>query len=554
MAHKTFAHGVTWDPQVKSYLASALGAARLAAISDALARPSLRPTLRVNTLRKTPAAVVEELRARLGAAAAGAHPHPVVPSAVVLPGRGPNQPCYEELCGERGSPSHLIAINRYAGEAVLKGADVFSPGLLAATPGLAAGDLVAVSVALEEKPTRLTRGTVLRPDAQARLAPRHRLHVGVGRAAGGRVELFRLQGGMAVEMVERVYDIPPCNGVLRGDAMLQALPCIVAAHAMDPQPGWTVLDMCASPGGKTTMLAQLMGDAGRVIALDRTKSKVEAVRSLASDLGISIVDARVADSTQLCPPPPGAAGAPRQRPRAGAGAGGGGRAADGGVERLTDEAEAEGGGSGSEDKAAAGDAADEGGGGAAAAGAAEAGAWAGANALSDFPPESFDAVLLDAPCSALGLRPRLLHGWRLGQLQSTAGLQRALLHSAMHLLKPGGVLVYCTCTINPGENEGNVRFALDRWRGALELERQPLVLGGPGLSGPGWLSPEEASLVQRFDPGAGPDDTIGFFIARFRKTAPTAAAPTAAAAEAAAASEAAATAAVGVAAGAPAAR
>jgi 16S rRNA C967 or C1407 C5-methylase (RsmB/RsmF family) len=68
-----------------------------------------------------------------------------------------------------------------------------------------------------------------------------------------------------------------------------------------------------------------------------------------------------------------------------------------------------------------------------------------------------------------------------------------------------------------------VRFALDRWRGALELEAAPLVLGGPGIAGEGWLSPAEAGLVQRWDPGEGPDDTIGFFVARFRKTASTAA-------------------------------
>lgn len=86
--------------QVNSYLTAALGAGRFAAISEALARPSLRPTLRVNTLRTSPAAVVSELRQLLGDAAVAAHPHAVVPSAVVLPGSGPNQPRYEELCGE----------------------------------------------------------------------------------------------------------------------------------------------------------------------------------------------------------------------------------------------------------------------------------------------------------------------------------------------------------------------------------------------------------------------------------------------------------------------
>lgn len=66
-----------------------------------------------------------------------------------------------------------------------------------------------------------------------------------------------------------------------------------------------------------------------------------------------------------------------------------------------------------------------------------------------------------------------------------------------------------------------MRFALDRWRGALRLERAPLSLGGPGIQGEGWLSADEAALVQRWDPGSEPDDTIGFFVARFRKTAST---------------------------------
>jgi 16S rRNA C967 or C1407 C5-methylase (RsmB/RsmF family) len=75
-----------------------------------------------------------------------------------------------------------------------------------------------------------------------------------------------------------------------------------------------------------------------------------------------------------------------------------------------------------------------------------------AELLAAAQPESFDAVLLDAPCSALGLRPRLLMDWRLPQLESLAGYQRALLHAAVHVLRPVGSLVYCTCTINPGES------------------------------------------------------------------------------------------------------
>lgn len=66
-------------------------------------------------------------------------------------------------------------------------------------------------------------------------------------------------------------------------------------------------------------------------------------------------------------------------------------------------------------------------------------------------PCSFDYVLLDPPCSALGLRPRLLHDIALPQLRKVASYQRAMIHNAVALLKPGGQLVYCTCTINPGE-------------------------------------------------------------------------------------------------------
>ena len=68
-----------------------------------------------------------------------------------------------------------------------------------------------------------------------------------------------------------------------------------------------------------------------------------------------------------------------------------------------------------------------------------------------FPPESFDYILLDAPCTGLGLRPRLLHRQTIEQLRSAAHYQRILLDVAVALLKPGGEMVYSTCSINPGD-------------------------------------------------------------------------------------------------------
>ena len=71
-------------------------------------------------------------------------------------------------------------------------------------------------------------------------------------------------------------------------------------------------------------------------------------------------------------------------------------------------------------------------------------------------------MLLDPPCSALGLRPRLAH--ERGAAKSLAQypkMQRNLFWSAVMLLEVGGVLVYSTCTVLPDENERLVRWALD---------------------------------------------------------------------------------------------
>lgn len=80
--------------------------------------------------------------------------------------------------------------------------------------------------------------------------------------------------------------------------MLQNLPSVVAALALSPTPGSRVLDMCASPGGKTTLLAQLMGDAGEVFALDRTHSKADDIRKLCDEMGVTCVQAFKMDATK----------------------------------------------------------------------------------------------------------------------------------------------------------------------------------------------------------------------------------------------------------------
>merc|ERR1712106_658745 len=74
-------------------------------------------------------------------------------------------------------------------------------------------------------------------------------------------------------------------------------------------------------------------------------------------------------------------------------------------------------------------------------------------------PGHFDHILVDAPCSGLGQRPQFYNKMKLKELQSFPKIQKKLFSSAVELLKPGGVLLYSTCTNNHHENEGIVEWA-----------------------------------------------------------------------------------------------
>ena len=216
----------------------------------------------------------------------------------------------------------------------------------------------------------------------------------------------------------------------RGLFTVQDETSMLATAALDPRPGDTVLDACAGLGGKTTHLAELMGDDGRVIATDIHPYKLEQLRAAAARLGVGIVEARRADAREL----------------------------------------------GGELEGRA------------------------------------DAALVDAPCTGLGvLRRRPDARWkkRESMLDEMPELQYEILVSAARCLRPGGVLVYSTCSIEPEENGAVVRrllsqqpgFSLDPLRPHLPASLEPDL--GPG-----------AGELQLLPHRHGVD---GFYVARLRR-------------------------------------
>ena len=73
----------------------------------------------------------------------------------------------------------------------------------------------------------------------------------------------------------------------------------LVAHVLDPQSGETILDMCSAPGGKTTHIAELMKNRGRVIAVDLYEHRLQVVEENARRLGIDCIEPLVADSLTL---------------------------------------------------------------------------------------------------------------------------------------------------------------------------------------------------------------------------------------------------------------
>lgn len=152
---------------------------------------------------------------------------------------------------------------------------------------------------------------------------------------------------------------------------------MTAARLLNPNPGDFVIDSCAAPGGKTTHIAELMENRGRIVAADIYETKLEHIAQNAERLGIKIIEPLLIDAREL----------------------------------------------------------------------------------GDKFFEQADKILVDAPCSGLGvLRRKADMRWRKSpdELEALPELQSEILSGASKALKVGGVMVYSTCTILRRENESVV--------------------------------------------------------------------------------------------------
>jgi len=160
--------------------------------------------------------------------------------------------------------------------------------------------------------------------------------------------------------------------------------------------------------------------------------------------------------------------------------------------------------------------------------------WGAANtAVTNLPgesfgvwfPETFDRVLLDAPCSMQGLRSSDSHPMRPisdRERDSLAARQARLLASALEALKTGGQAVYSTCTLSPEEDEGVLDALLRQYPHAVRVEDTALRLPqpAPALSGEGGrnFAPGVTGAARLWPHRYG---TAGFFAALLTKTGPT---------------------------------
>ncbi len=226
--------------------------------------------------------------------------------------------------------------------------------------------------AMNERPPLTLRANTLRQGRQA-LAERLRQEEGMG----ARLTAYAPDG----VIVDHAGSPGRWGGFAEGAFTVQDEGSMLVTHLLEPAAGETVADVCAAPGTKTTQLAQLMDNRGRVLAFDPQPRRLDLVRDAAARLGATIVETRGGTAEALAP------------------------------------------------------------------------------GFADI----CDAVLVDAPCSNLGvLRRNPEVKWRRqpSDIVAAASRQQTILAAAATMVRPGGRLVYATCSLEPEENDEVARALL----------------------------------------------------------------------------------------------
>jgi len=131
----------------------------------------------------------------------------------------------------------------------------------------------------------------------------------------------------------------------------------------------------------------------------------------------------------------------------------------------------------------------------------------------------FDKILVDAPCSGEGMfrkSPAIMKNWEQYGVEYYQKLQREILPSAVKMLKPGGMLLYSTCTFSPEEDEDTLMFLLREYP-ELSMVESPLSYEGFGEGRPEWVDgPEELKKAIRIWPHRMAGE--GHFVALLQKS------------------------------------
>lgn len=133
--------------------------------------------------------------------------------------------------------------------------------------------------------------------------------------------------------------------------------------------------------------------------------------------------------------------------------------------------------------------------------------------------QQFDKILLDAPCSGVGTirkSPKTIMMWNPEMVTRLARTQQQLLKAAWECLKPGGTLVYSTCSTEPEEDEGIVSWLLENYKDArAEQIELNIKFGKPVTEFEGKKYHPDVKKCLRLWPQE--NDTEGFFVAKIKK-------------------------------------